>query len=136
MYIYWKIHFVKKTLLFCISGLKFEQRILFEKKRKKNESWSRQSVISKSEFEFDRWHICVITQNIKYTLYYLLREQDRLTIFKFFYHPELFFHVLNEIFLPPWSFFHVQSNLVIRNVLIRNKLALRNLLWITNPFIP
>ena len=30
----------------------------------------------------------------------------------------------------------VQSNLVIRNVLIRNKLALRNLLWITNPFIP
>ena len=30
----------------------------------------------------------------------------------------------------------IQSNLVIRNVLIRNKLALRNLLWITNPFIP
>ena len=30
----------------------------------------------------------------------------------------------------------IQSNLVIRNVLIRNKLALRNFLWITNPFIP
>ena len=37
------------------------------------------------------------------TLYYLLREQDRLTILKVFYHPELFFHVLNEIFLPPCS---------------------------------
>ena len=24
----------------------------------------------------------------EYTLYYLLREQDRLTILKFFYHPE------------------------------------------------
>ena len=30
----------------------------------------------------------------------------------------------------------IQSNLALRNVLIRNKLALRNFLWITNPFIP
>ena len=29
----------------------------------------------------------------------------------------------------------LQSNLAIRNVLIGNKLALRNFLWITNPFI-
>ena len=40
-----------------------------------------------------------------------------------------------KYFLGPFSKY-IQSNLVIRNVLIRNKLALRNLLWITNPFIP
>ena len=38
-------------------------------------------------------------------------------------------------FIDPWES-ELQSNLAIRNVLIRNKLALRNFLWITNPFIP
>ena len=48
----------------------------------------------------------------------------------------------NKLILPStflsFSFLsmYVQSKLVIRNVLIRNKLALRNFLWITNPFIP
>ena len=39
------------------------------------------------------------------TLYYLLREQDRLTISKFFTTLIFFFHVLNEFFAPLWSFF-------------------------------
>ena len=30
---------------------------------------------------------------------------------KFLHHPDLFFHVLNEIFAPPWSFFHVLNEI-------------------------
>ena len=38
---------------------------------------------------------------------YSVREQDHLTILKFLHHPELFFHVLNEIFAPPCSLYYI-----------------------------
>ena len=40
-----------------------------------------------------------------------IKRTGSLNYFKVFYHPELFFHVLNEIFLPPWSFFHVLNEI-------------------------
>ena len=36
-----------------------------------------------------------------------IKRTGSLNYFEVFYYPELFFHVLNEIFLPPWSRFHV-----------------------------
>ena len=42
--------------------------------------------IAQVNFQTCNWWFA--DQNLPTTLYYLLREQDRLTILKFFYHPE------------------------------------------------
>ena len=36
-----------------------------------------------------------------------IKRTGSLNYFEGFYHPDCFFHVLNEFFLPPCSFFHV-----------------------------
>ena len=41
------------------------------------------------------------------TLYYLLREQGRLSILKFLPHPVLVFHVINEKILPTMSAYYL-----------------------------
>ena len=40
-----------------------------------------------------------------------IKRTGSLKYFEVFYHPELFFHILNEFFLPPWSFFHVLNEI-------------------------
>ena len=40
-----------------------------------------------------------------------IKRTGSLNYFEVFYHPELFFHELNEIFLTPWSFFNVLNEI-------------------------
>ena len=40
-----------------------------------------------------------------------IKRTGSLNYFEGFYHPDCFFHVLNEFFLPPCSFFHVLNNI-------------------------
>jgi hypothetical protein len=42
-----------------------------------------------------------------------IKRKGSLNYFEGFYHPDCFFHVLNEIFLPPCSFFHVLKKILL-----------------------
>ena len=42
-----------------------------------------------------------------------IKRTGSLNYFEGFYHPDCFFHVLNEIFLPPCSFFHVLKKILL-----------------------
>jgi hypothetical protein len=54
--------------------------------------------------------MCLKSCSLTYSVVSIKRTGS-LNYFEVFYHPDRFFHVLNEFFLPPCSFFHVLNNI-------------------------